>query len=142
MKVTVIGMGTRGDAQPAIALGKALKAAGYQVNVLASKGFESWIESHGLEAAPTNMDIQAMMASEGGRDWVESGNNPINELKKMRALMEESVLVMATIMGIPMDFMVAIASLVWGMTPSTADTTRMARSAIWPPRARIWEKAA
>ncbi|MFN8376474.1 MAG: glycosyltransferase [Anaerolineae bacterium] len=95
MKVTLVGMGTRGDAQPAVALGKGLKAAGYQVRVVASKGFESWIESHGLEAARSSVDIRALMDSEGGRDWVESGNNPVRELQKMRELLADSGVQMA-----------------------------------------------
>jgi sterol 3beta-glucosyltransferase len=95
MKLTVIGMGTRGDAQPAIALGKALKAAGYQVRILASKGFESWIESHGLEVAPSHIDIHEMMSSEGGKQWVDSGNNAVRELQAMRGLMNDVGGVMA-----------------------------------------------
>jgi sterol 3beta-glucosyltransferase len=51
MDITLLAFGTRGDVQPAIALGKALKAEGYHVRLVASANFKSWIEAHGLEAS-------------------------------------------------------------------------------------------
>ncbi len=48
-----------------------------------------------------------------------------------------SVLLMATIIGIPAALMWSIASTVWAMTPSSAATTRIAMSVALAPRARI-----
>lgn len=41
-RITIIAFGTRGDAQPAIALGKGLQAGA---------NFQTWIAGHGLETA-------------------------------------------------------------------------------------------
>jgi sterol 3beta-glucosyltransferase len=71
MQIVLIASGTRGDVQPMIALGKALKDVGHQVRLVAGSNFVSWIESHGLEAYPT-VDIEAVMQSEQGIKWVES----------------------------------------------------------------------
>mmetsp|Transcript_80262 Transcript_80262/g.227251 ORF Transcript_80262/g.227251 Transcript_80262/m.227251 type:complete len:218 (-) Transcript_80262:155-808(-) len=52
-----------------------------------------------------------------------------------------SILLIATMMGTSAAFACAMASLVWGMTPSLAATTRIAMSVTWAPRARIAVKA-
>lgn len=86
-RITIIASGTRGDVQPAIALGKALQTASYQVKILASPNFRGWIEGHGLEAAPAQVNIQEVMASEGGQEWVERGHNPIVQMRVMKKLL-------------------------------------------------------
>ncbi len=82
----MIGFGTRGDAQPAIAVGKGLQAAGHKVRLLASANFKEWIAEHGLEPAEASVDIQAMMESEGGQEWVERGHNPLVQTRIMKRL--------------------------------------------------------
>ena len=49
---------------------------------------------------------------------------------------------MATIMGTPAARTWSMASMLWGMTPSSAATTTTATSVIWAPRARMAVKAA
>ena len=82
----MIAYGTRGDVQPAVALGKGLQAAGHAVRVAASANFEEWIAGHGLEPAVASVDIQAMMESEGGQEWVERGHNPLVQTRIMKRL--------------------------------------------------------
>lgn len=89
-RITIIAFGTRGDAQPAIALGKGLQAAEGRVRVLASANFQEWIAAHGLEPAVASVDIQAMMESEGGQEWVEHGHNPLAQTRIMKRLFDES----------------------------------------------------
>jgi UDP:flavonoid glycosyltransferase YjiC (YdhE family) len=96
MRLTFIAFGTRGDVQPAIALGQALQTHGHHVRLLASAHFKPWIESHGLEAAETGVDVQAVMESEGGQDWVEHGTNPLRQLRVMKALLDKSGWAMMT----------------------------------------------
>ncbi|MEJ2746799.1 MAG: glycosyltransferase, partial [Anaerolineae bacterium] len=86
-QITIIASGTRGDVQPAIALGKALQTAGYRARILASPNFNDWIEGHGLEAVPMSVNIQAVMESEGGREWVERGHNPMVQMRVMKKLL-------------------------------------------------------
>ena len=52
-----------------------------------------------------------------------------------------SILLMATMMGTPAALAWSMASLVWGMTPSSAATTRTTMSVSRAPRARSWVKA-
>ncbi len=87
--ITFIAYGTRGDVQPAVALGKALKQQGYTVRILAGANFADWIQQHDLIPLPTQIDMQALMASEGGRDWVEKGHNPVMQMRLMRHLLDK-----------------------------------------------------
>ena len=85
--ITFIAYGTRGDVQPAVALGKALQRQGHTVRILAGNNFADWIAQHGLIPLHTQIDMQALMASEGGRDWVEKGHNPVVQLRIMGQLL-------------------------------------------------------
>lgn len=84
----MIASGTRGDVQPAIALGKALRTAGYRVRIVAGGGFGAWIERHGLEAAPSRVDIEAVMRSELGQEWVDRGHRPLVQQRLMQRLID------------------------------------------------------
>ena len=88
-RITLIASGTRGDVQPAIALGVGLRDAGYRVRILAGSTFRAWIEAHGLEAAPSRVDMQAVMASPAGRAWVQSGHRPLRQQRLMREIVDE-----------------------------------------------------
>jgi UDP:flavonoid glycosyltransferase YjiC (YdhE family) len=94
MNITFIAFGTRGDVQPAIALGRELKAKGHHVRILAGSNYKSWIESHGLESAAATIDIQEVMESEGGSDWVEQGYDQIKQMNIMRQLLQHSAITM------------------------------------------------
>ncbi|EYF08198.1 glycosyltransferase [Chondromyces apiculatus] len=86
MNICLIGIGTRGDLQPLIALGKGLAARGHRVRVLAGAGFLRWIEGHGLEAVPAELNMETLMRSELGRTWADTGANPLVGVKMMRRL--------------------------------------------------------
>lgn len=88
MQIVLMASGTRGDVQPMIALGKALKAVGHSVRVMAGSNFSAWIESHGLEAYPI-IDMEVLMQSELGIKWVES-SNPMQQLRYMKALLDDN----------------------------------------------------
>jgi len=89
MKVTMIAIGTRGDVQPSIALGKALKTKGHDVRILAGANFKKWIEGHGLEAIASKTDIQVIMESELGRDWIEK-TSPISQMRVLKKLTDQT----------------------------------------------------
>ena len=61
MKILILALGSRGDVQPYVALGAALKRRGHSVTLVTSGGFEPLIESRGLTAAPLSVDIRALI---------------------------------------------------------------------------------
>jgi sterol 3beta-glucosyltransferase len=94
MKITMIAFGTRGDVQPALALGKALQARGHAVQMIAGANFTSWIAQHGIQPITASVDMQQVMASEDGQMWVERGLHPLESVRAMKRLLDRYGLAM------------------------------------------------
>ncbi len=90
MQITILAFGTRGDVQPLLALSRGLIAAGHHVRMLASANFSRWIESYGVESSPTQIDIQALMQSPAGHEWIANGTHPTKQLATMRRMLAET----------------------------------------------------
>jgi sterol 3beta-glucosyltransferase len=88
MHITILALGTRGDVQPMIALGKGLKSAGHSVHLIGGENFADWIRGHGLECT-TTVDIQALVQSEAGVAMLESGQNMLKLMNTMKQLMRQ-----------------------------------------------------
>jgi sterol 3beta-glucosyltransferase len=74
MRIAIIAMGSRGDVQPYIALGKGLKAAGHSVKLLTHENFAQLVTSYGLEFWPARGNVQEIMKSPKLRELLEKGN--------------------------------------------------------------------
>ena len=74
MQIAMIALGSRGDVQPYIALGKGLKAAGHTVRLATSQDFEALVKSHGLEFWLMRGNMQEMIESRQVRELLEKGN--------------------------------------------------------------------
>ena len=94
MRILIIAFGTRGDVQPMVALGLALQERGHSITLLVSSNFKSWVEEFGLQVATARVDIQQMMLSDHGNDWVKHGANPIKQRNAMRRLLKQHALTM------------------------------------------------
>ncbi|WP_438019114.1 glycosyltransferase [Sorangium sp. So ce315] len=88
MKTTILAIGSRGDVQPAVALGKGLAARGHAVRVLAGKSFQRWIEEHGLTAIAASVDSVDIMESDLGKAWVSRGTNPLAQSRILQRLID------------------------------------------------------
>ena len=84
MRILLFGFGSRGDVQPLVALGKGLREAGYEVSVAAARDFRAWIEGEGLTYALINVDMEAAMQSEIGKNWLGGSNNSRAEMQAMK----------------------------------------------------------
>ena len=65
MRILVASHGTRGDVQPIVALGVALKARGHVVQLVAPANFVTWIRSYGLDIQSDGIDVEAALRSSG-----------------------------------------------------------------------------
>ncbi|ALF55356.1 glycosyl transferase [Nostoc piscinale CENA21] len=74
MRIAIIALGSRGDVQPYIALGKGLKAAGHIVRLLTHENFEVLVTSHGLEFHPMSGNVQEIIETQEMRELLEKGN--------------------------------------------------------------------
>jgi vancomycin aglycone glucosyltransferase len=65
MRILLASHGTRGDVQPIIALGVALRARGHSVRLVAPANFVTWVGGFGLEAQSDGIDVEALLRSSG-----------------------------------------------------------------------------
>ncbi|NTU56867.1 MAG: glycosyltransferase, partial [Anaerolineales bacterium] len=63
MLITLLTSGSRGDVQPYIALGLALKRAGADVRLATHENYASFVQAHGLDFFPIHGDISSILAS-------------------------------------------------------------------------------
>lgn len=82
MRVVFFNYGTRGDAQPQVALAAELEAHGIKARVAAPENLRAFVEKAGVEYAPLFGNSQEIMESEAGQRWLRSGD--------VRALMKEA----------------------------------------------------
>ncbi|KAK0546158.1 hypothetical protein OC845_004725 [Tilletia horrida] len=61
MKVFCLTIGSRGDVQPYISLGKALQAHGHGVTIVSHPEYEKWVRGHGLDYRPVGGDPGKLM---------------------------------------------------------------------------------
>lgn len=88
MKITIFAAGSQGDIQPCVALGKGLQQAGYQVSLAAPEDFAGFAQRHALEFRPLRGDVQKIMASDTGREFMQTGGqNPLTSIRTMRVLL-------------------------------------------------------
>ncbi|USD63401.1 glycosyltransferase family 1 protein [Vibrio sp. SCSIO 43140] len=64
MKILLMTIGSRGDVEPYIALGKALKQRGHYIDLCAAQRFKDLVEAHGLSHKPLSDDLFQLV--EGG----------------------------------------------------------------------------
>ena len=87
MKITVFGAGSRGDIQPCVVLGRGLKQAGYTVRLAVPENFTAFVDDHDLVVAPLRGDVQAVMAGDTGREFMQTGGaNPLKSIRAIRTL--------------------------------------------------------
>ena len=75
MNIFIVTVGSRGDVQPFVALGKGLRAAGHEVTLCASASFEELITQNGLTYAYMNDAVVQLVKSDVGRSIVENATN-------------------------------------------------------------------
>ena len=62
-RIAIAAIGTMGDVQPFVALGRALTKRGHSVVIATTIDFEQFVTSHGLEFQTLGTDIQAFLQS-------------------------------------------------------------------------------
>jgi sterol 3beta-glucosyltransferase len=74
MRFVFFSYGTRGDAQPQVALAAGLRERGFEARVAAPENLRSFVERAGIEYAPLHGNSQTILESEEGQRWLRSGN--------------------------------------------------------------------
>ncbi len=79
MRILIMTMGSRGDVQPFIALGKGLQAVGHDIVFTTASTYQSFVEEHGLKYAPMTDELLRLTEDKKAKAVVESGGK--NSLK-------------------------------------------------------------
>ena len=90
MKLLLLAFGSRGDVQPLLPLGAALRAAGYAVQLAAGSNFKAEVEARGIEFVDVGIDVEALMNSATGKEWAENSSaSPLQEARNMKRMFDE-----------------------------------------------------
>ena len=82
MKILFLCLGSRGDVQPYVAIGKAAKSLGHQVTICAGKSFQSFVEQNGLNFWECSLDLMAILQTDEGKQVFEEGlKHPIKAMQ-------------------------------------------------------------
>ncbi|GAB4499471.1 MAG: glycosyltransferase [Anaerolineales bacterium] len=76
MLIKILAMGSRGDVQPYVALGVALKQAGEQVQIVTLEVFAPFVRSYGLDCYPIQGDLTGVMNG-AVADNARKADNPL-----------------------------------------------------------------
>ncbi|MCA9922892.1 MAG: glycosyltransferase family 1 protein [Anaerolineales bacterium] len=81
MNITIFTIGSRGDVQPYVALGRRLQSAGHRVAIATYAYYRDFIEAYGLAIRPFPGNPQELMSSSIAREWVSSQKNPVRFIR-------------------------------------------------------------
>jgi len=81
MKVTILTLGTRGDLQPFVALGVALKSVGMEVKLVAHEEFRTFVEAYELNYAPLISSASISLKKEEVGKRMKSKNDGVDLVK-------------------------------------------------------------
>ncbi len=82
MKITFLTLGSRGDVQPYVALGKELIKNGHEAIICTGKTFSHFIEENGVKFHEATADLMAILDSEEGKKIFNGGKYNIFEMLK------------------------------------------------------------
>jgi len=85
MLITILTAGSRGDTQPYVALGLALKKVGHRVRIATFENYADFVKGHGLEFHPIRGDVSLVASGEGTRD-ARQADNPLKLLLSFNKL--------------------------------------------------------
>lgn len=87
MRILVAAMGSRGDVQPMLALGMALRARGHEVLVSAPPDFEAWAAELRLPFLASGRNVQEVLTEHSSA----MGANPLRILEAIRKIIAAEV---------------------------------------------------
>lgn len=89
--VTIIGIGTRGDVQPLVALAKELAKRGHAVKLASSAAFASLSEGHGFDFVPLGGDVESEIRAAAGANLTAARRNPYAATSAFREIIDRNI---------------------------------------------------
>ncbi len=98
-RIVIVTAGTRGDVQPYVALGQALRAAGYRVRILTHPDFAPMVRGAGLSFASLGFAIRPLLEQPEGEAWLRRAHHPFALVQGiLKAFLERAETVMPHIL--------------------------------------------
>jgi sterol 3beta-glucosyltransferase len=91
MNILILTIGTRGDVQPFLALGKGLKAAGHNVTVCTAETFDSFVTEQGLNYAYMNDELLRLMDTSEGKSAMEKKTAGFALIQKAKKILGKAL---------------------------------------------------
>lgn len=82
MKLVIVTVGTRGDVEPYLHVGRALTRRGHEVRLAAHEEFRAVVEQAGLSFTPMRGGMRELSATEAGRAWMASADRPLEYARR------------------------------------------------------------
>ena len=76
MKLAIVTIGSRGDVEPYLHVGRALHERGHDVRLAAHEEFRTLVEGAGLAFHRMRGGIRELVATDAGKAWMGSANRP------------------------------------------------------------------
>ena len=82
MNIIFLCLGSRGDVQPYVAIGKTAKTLGHKVTICTGKTFEEFVRQNSLDFEECSLDLMAILQTQEGKQVFEEGiKHPIKALR-------------------------------------------------------------
>lgn len=94
MLITLTSGGSRGDAQPYVALAHGFRRAGHKVRFVTTPDYAPLVEGAGFDCRYVDLTIRSLMESEQGKAMLDTGGNPLRFLQGLKKLLAPVVVQM------------------------------------------------
>lgn len=89
MKILVLTLGSRGDVQPYVALGRGLQQAGYNVRLATAAPFAEFVRGNGLEFVPLTGKFLELMETRAGKAAFAGKAGALKLLREAKPIMRQ-----------------------------------------------------
>ncbi|HAJ34208.1 MAG TPA: glycosyltransferase [Chloroflexi bacterium] len=87
MQVLILTVGSRGDVQPYVALGRGLQQAGHHVTLATAATFAEFVNAYGLDFAPLSADYLKLLQTEAGKASLSGKGNRLKLLRMVQPML-------------------------------------------------------
>ncbi|MEZ4627822.1 MAG: glycosyltransferase [Eubacteriales bacterium] len=90
MRIVLFAAGSQGDVLFCMRLVKRLSKSGFSVTLAAPENYASLAQDSGIPFSPLRGDVQQLMASDTGKEFMHTGsNNPLKNITLMRRMVAQ-----------------------------------------------------
>lgn len=82
MRIAIFTLGSRGDVQPYVAIGREAVKKGHSVVICTGESFKKFIEDNGVEYAKADLDLMALLQTKEGQEVFNNGAKHIIKAMK------------------------------------------------------------